>query len=130
MEADAYLVIGDRAVHLDTSPFEEAWDLGEQWGHWSKLPFVFAIWVARPGFTSPEAAAALSAARDDGVADLELIAHQEADKLSLSPAECLYYLRDNLHFFLSQQEEKALKLFRYHADRLGLIPDTSCLSAS
>lgn len=129
VEADAYLVIGDRAVHVDTSPFEVCWDLGEQWGLWSQLPFVFAMWVARPGWTSDEVAAVLSESRNEGVADLEVIAHREANGIGLSPAECLYYLRDNLHFYLADDERKALELFRSHADRLRLIPDSGCLRA-
>src|SRR5262245_8158595 len=45
---DAVLLIGDRAIHSPTARFAEVWDLGDEWSRWCGLPFVFAMWVARP----------------------------------------------------------------------------------
>ena len=64
-EADAILVIGDRAMDLDTHEFCESWDLGEQWLKETGLPFVFAMWVARDG-AMPEVASALQKSRRRG----------------------------------------------------------------
>ena len=48
-DADAVMLIGDRGMLPARGPFEVVWDLGEEWTRWTGLPFVFAMWVARPG---------------------------------------------------------------------------------
>jgi chorismate dehydratase len=120
--ADAVVMIGDRAMHPPRGEFVEIWDLADEWCRWSELSFVFAMWVARPGVTSPELGLALSAARDAGVAHLESIAAREAAGVGLSPAEALSYLRDNLYFHLGPREQRGLALFYRHAVELGLAP--------
>lgn len=137
--ADAILVIGDRAMHppksthlaprddisrseMSTMEFTEIWDLGDVWCRWAELPFVFAMWVARPGLDTTELAQQLSAARDQGVAHLNEIAAAEAPRYGLSHQQCLTYLRDNLHFYLHDRELRGLRKFHEHAVRLGLAP--------
>jgi chorismate dehydratase len=46
-QADAILLIGDRALLPPKEKFLATWDLGEEWFHWTGLPFVFAMWVAK-----------------------------------------------------------------------------------
>jgi len=120
--ADAVLLIGDRAIHAPDDSFVEAWDLGQQWCDWAGLPFVFAVWAARIDRDVEEIEAALVAARDAGVAQLEQIARDSATPLGLSVARCLEYLRDNLHFHLGPQEQRGLARFHQHAAQLGLLP--------
>ncbi|MCC9609139.1 menaquinone biosynthesis protein [Blastopirellula sp. JC732] len=122
VDADAVLIIGDRAIHAPSGEFVEIWDLGQVWREWSGKPFVFAAWVARPGFDTPQIAAALSAARDAGLAQLEEIAAAEAPRHRLTTEQCLTYLRDNLHFNLGPDEESGLALFHRHAVQRGLAP--------
>jgi chorismate dehydratase len=122
-QADAVLLIGDRAIHAPGGPFAAVWDLGEQWRLWSGLPFVFAMWVARAGVDLQGVDAALSEARDQGVRHLEQIASVEAAPLGLTERECLVYLRDNLHFYLGSDEQQGLELFYRRASRLGLAPE-------
>ena len=76
--ADAVLLIGDRGMLPTDGGFEFVWDLGEEWSRWTGLPFVFAMWIARPGVDLRGMDAALAAARDDGVARLEEIARHAA----------------------------------------------------
>ncbi len=121
-KGDALLVIGDRAIHPPADGFVAEWDLGDEWCRWAELPFVFAMWVARPGFASPELGRALEAARDAGVAHLAEIAAHEAAALRLTADDCLRYLRDNLYFHLGSREREGLALFRRHAAELGLAP--------
>ena len=136
--ADAILVIGDRAMHppncsplapreenfsrSEKTTFAEIWDLGDVWCRWAELPFVFAMWVARPGIDTTELAQQLSTARDQGVAHLNEIAAAEAPRYGLSHQQCLTYLRDNLHFYLHDRELRGLRTFYEHAIRLGLAP--------
>jgi chorismate dehydratase len=119
---DAILVIGDRAMHPPRTQFAEIWDLGDVWCRWAELPFVFAMWVARPGLDTTELAQQLSAARDRGVAHLNEIAAVEAPRYGLTHQQCLGYFRDNLHFYLHDRELRGLRLFYEHAVRLGLAP--------
>ncbi|HET6881485.1 MAG TPA: menaquinone biosynthesis protein [Pirellulales bacterium] len=120
VDADAVLVIGDRAMHSPGGgPFAEVWDLGDEWVRDTGLPFVFAMWVARPAFDGSQTERALSAARDLGLANLEAIAASEAAPLGLSRPQCISYLRDNLYFYLGERERRGLELFRTLASKLA-----------
>jgi chorismate dehydratase len=119
--ADAVLLIGDRAIHSPPGRFAEVWDLGDEWLRWSGLPFLFAMWVARPGVDLRNLEQALAEARDCGVANLEDIAAAEAAPLGLTIPQCLGYLRDNLHFSLGPEERRGLELFRQKASELGIV---------
>jgi len=124
--ADAILLIGDRAIHPTSGAFVEEWDLGDVWNRWAELPFVFAMWVARPGLDPAQlatAATALETARELGLASLPAIAAAEGPRVGLSAADAHGYLRDNLYFYLGRRELAGLELFRQHAVRLGLVPD-------
>jgi chorismate dehydratase len=121
--ADAVLLIGDRALGpADCSgAFQVVWDLGDEWCRWTGLPFVFAVWAARPGVELIGVVERLNAAKDAGKANLASIAAAEAGRHGLTVPQCLSYLRDNLHYDLGTREVEALSLFRRYADELGLI---------
>lgn len=121
--ADAVLLIGDRALSDVTGgSFQLVWDLGDEWCRWTGLPFVFAVWAARPGVAAPGLDDRLQAARDRGLANLAAIAAAEAPRHGLTTTQCLGYLRDNLHYHLGPREREALEVFHDHAGRLGLVP--------
>ena len=120
-QADAVLLIGDRAIYSPPGRFAEVWDLGDEWCQWTQLPFVFAMWVARAGNDLGQIEVALEQARNAGVADLEKIAAVEAPMLGLTRPECLSYLRDRLHFQMGPREREGLALYRRLAEELKLI---------
>jgi len=126
-EADAVLLIGDRAIHPPRDSFLGQWDLGDQWCRWSELPMVFAMWVARAGVDVSGIEPALESARDAGVAHLDEIAAAEAAAVHLTFEQCLSYLRDNLYFYLGPREQRGLELYLHHAQQLGLAPEESRL---
>ena len=121
-QADAVLVIGDRAIHAPSGEFLAVWDLGQEWCRWAELPFVFAMWVARAGTDLEGLDVALSAARDAGMQDLAEIAEREATEVDLPADQCLAYLRDNLYFYLGPREFHGLETFYQHAVALGMAP--------
>ncbi|MBX3415596.1 MAG: menaquinone biosynthesis protein [Pirellulales bacterium] len=121
-QADAVLLIGDRAIHSPGGRFAFVWDLGDQWCRWAELPFVFAMWTARSGVELDGLDAALAESRDQGVTHLEEIAAAEASPLGLTTPECLSYLRNNLHFYLGEREQRGLELYHRLAIKLGLAP--------
>jgi chorismate dehydratase len=120
-DADAVLLIGDRAIASKAegggrkgerkTDFLEVWDLGEKWSQWTELPFVFAMWVARPGVDPVEVGAILDAARDRGQRRLDEIASHEAPLLGISTELAAQYMRDNLHFKIGAAERAGLRKF-------------------
>jgi chorismate dehydratase len=122
ISTDAAVVIGDRGMLPTKADFDTVWDLGEQWFRWTGLPFVFAIWIARPGVDLHGLETVLAAARDDGLTRLEEIARREAPLLGLPEADCLSYLRDHLEFHLGQRQRQGLERFFALAGRHGLAP--------
>lgn len=130
-DADAVLLIGDRAIagreqgawsREAEEEFCDIWDLGEVWCRWTGLPFVFAMWIARPDVQAVEIASVLNAARDDGLRQLARIAAQEANVLGISRELATGYLRHNLHFKLGRKERAGLRLFYQLCVKNGLAP--------
>jgi chorismate dehydratase len=120
--ADAMLLIGDRGMLPTSGEFNFVWDLGEQWSAWTDLPFVFAMWIARPGVDLQGLEHVLSAARDDGLTRLEEIARCESPLLGISEEDCLSYLRDHLKFRLGDRQRQALQRFYKLAENQHLAP--------
>jgi len=123
--ADAVLMIGDRAMFPPDEPFPYTWDLGEEWFTWTGLPFVFAIWAARPGLATAALKEAFSEARDRGERALDAIARREAPLLGLPLATTVQYLTRNLHYRLGPAEQSGLHLFHELAVRNGLAPEST-----
>ncbi|HEX5051698.1 MAG TPA: MqnA/MqnD/SBP family protein [Planctomycetota bacterium] len=62
---DLVLLIGDCGLGAEPGA-REVWDLGAEWRRWTDLPFVFAVWVLRPGAHTKAVLPALAAARARG----------------------------------------------------------------
>lgn len=122
VEADAVVVIGDRAMHPLPGNWLVQWDLGDQWCRHYELSFVFAMWVARPGIDTEELEVQLAHARDRGLENVRAIAAREAPKHGLTTQQCLDYFQRNLYFYLGPRERSGLKLYYEHAVRMGLAP--------
>ncbi len=123
--ADAVLLIGDRGMTAAAGRFEFVWDLGQQWSEWTGLPFVFAMWVARPGPDLPGIGEVLSAARDEGLRQLPQIARREAASVGISEQDCLDYLGKNLNFHFGPRQRRGLERFYELAAEEGLAPLTT-----
>jgi chorismate dehydratase len=120
-DADAVLIIGDRAMKVDESGFEFSWDLGQEWFAMTGLPFVFAVWAAHSDQPLDRLDWVLSTCRDTGLENLERISARYAETYGLTREECLRYLRDNLNFELGADEKAGLELFFKYAAELSLI---------
>jgi len=121
-QADAVLLIGDRAIHPPTERFACVWDLGEEWTRETGLPFVFALWATRRGAQLGGLERELQRARDLGVSRLSEIARREARLLGLSEQVALDYLQNNLYYHLGREERRGLALFHELARRHRLAP--------
>ena len=120
--ADAVLLIGDRAIGSPHERFEAVWDLGNEWVGFSGLPFVFAMWVARQDVETESLAMVLAETRNRGEANLAAIAAAESASHGLTVPQCLTYLRDNLHYHFGPQERLGLSTFYRYSTSLGLAP--------
>ena len=110
-EADAVLLIGDRAMHHPDESFVEVMDLGEIWNEWTGLPFVFAMWVAQKDADTTGVAEVLERTRDLGVRHLHDIATTESPGLNLTVPVAEDYLRNNLYYTMTSAERAGLNLF-------------------
>ena len=121
--ADAALVIGDPAFDVDPATHNvDKIDLGNEWKAMTGLPFVYAMWVGRPGAASPAQCRALQQARDRGVGHLREIARDVGAGDPELERRSLEYLRDNLKYGLGDREAAGLRRFHELAADLGLVP--------
>jgi chorismate dehydratase len=117
---DAALIIGDPALYLD--PVEkrvEKIDLGEEWTAMTGQPFVWAFWAGRPGVMSAEALAALTTARDAGVAASDEIAAAYCGPARTALGQT--YLRDNIQYVMDAPEIAGVRRYYELAAQHGLI---------
>ncbi len=131
IDADAVLLIGDRAMHPAKGVYDEIWDLGDRWCRWTELPFVFAMWVARKNWLSRDhvdtekLADILQASRDQGVKHFEQIARSHAAAHGLTNEDLHRYFAENLHFRLGTGERNGLAAFQERSRSIGLLNPTS-----
>jgi chorismate dehydratase len=123
--ADAVLLIGDRAMTDPGGPFAAVVDLAEAWHDLTALPFVFALWVARPGVELGELPEALATSRAEGLAHAAEIARAAAPRLGIDEASGLDYLTRVLSYDLGAPELAGLRRFAAMAADLGLAPGGS-----
>lgn len=120
---DAALIIGDAALFLDHDALgARKIDLGAEWTAMTGLPFVWAFWAGRPGVVSPRAVAALTAARDAGVAASDEVAgaYCGPERAELGRT----YLRENIRYTVGEREEAGLRKYYELAARHGVVDTT------
>ncbi len=96
-------------------------DLGEDWGEWTGLPFVFSRWLVREGMERQDFLVlqdALFVGQEDWMNNLYKSTGPRNDLLML-PREVLEYVQ-GMRFFMGVPEEKAVELFQ---EKLSLLDD-------
>lgn len=132
--ADAALIIGDKALFLESGPQPvgrgsaarmvdvEKIDLGDLWLRTTGLPFVYAFWAGRPGALGPDEVRTLQRTRDlslDRIREIsELYFPRDAARQQVSDR----YLRDNIKYSLGADERSGLELFYRYAAEAGVVP--------
>lgn len=122
VDADAVLLIGDRAMRACLPGFAHAFDLGQEWHDWTGLPFVYAAWAVRAGVDLGPVAAVLQEAKRRGCANLGPIAAHEAPLLGLDAGYCRRYLGNIIRFDLGPRELAGLRHYYDLACELDLAP--------
>jgi chorismate dehydratase len=121
--ADAVLLIGDRAMRVPCDSFHDVVDLGEAWQSLTGLPFVFALWVARPDVDLGDLPDALENSRALGLSHADSLARLHGPRLGLDFRTCYDYLTRNLSYYLGEPEIAGLSRFATMAASLGLAPE-------
>ena len=105
-EGDAFLLIGDKVFDYE-GKFAYTYDLAEEWQKVTKLPFTFAVWVARKG-VAYEVRDELQAAFTYGVEHIyeAILESDYADRVY-----AYEYLAENIDFLFDIQKHNALKKF-------------------
>ena len=120
VDADAVLLIGDRAMHACLPGFRYAFDLGQEWHEWTGLPFVYAAWAVRAGVDLGPVLDAFYEAKRRGLQDVGPIAAREAPHLQLDAGFCRRYLANIIRFDLGPRELAGLNHYYMLACELGL----------
>jgi chorismate dehydratase len=118
---DAAVRIGDKALFDPRDDELYTYDIAEAWTAWTGLPFVFAVWAARPGVMDRELYRILHESRRRGSRALDTIALEHRWQGSPRPEVALEYLAEFIHFRLGAVEVDAIKRFHGLAAELGLI---------
>jgi chorismate dehydratase len=104
----AAVIIGDRTFGLENK-FRYSYDLAEEWQKFTKLPFVFACWVANrelPAGFITSFNSALKSGLDNRPKLIEEL--KTAEKYNTDVAE---YLNKSISYELDSNKRKALDLF-------------------
>jgi chorismate dehydratase len=127
---DAALVIGDRALEVDTS-----WstrflriDMGDWWWRQTNLPMVFGLWAARMDWIeqNPSAYATISdALRQAKTAGLgsafEAVLDVAEQRTGLARSRLQNYYRSQLNFDLTADHLAGMELYRSQLKKHGLL---------
>ena len=140
-ECDAAVRIGDKALFEPLPEGSYVFDLGEAWTKLTSLPFVFAVWAARPAVVDRDLYVAFHASRRMGARVVDLIAEDYTWQGRQWPEISKPYLRDNMRYRLGSSEVRAIRAFWRAAHelrllesrpepRLGVFSKTACEAAA
>lgn len=128
-EHDAALLIGDSAlqISLHDSPYR-LYDLGHEWKALTGKPFVFAFWAVRLEALKRQPKgldliAAFQRSREHGLQpeNINVIAEEWGRKLTMTHAEVVEYLTQNIDYYLDRENHAGLQLFLNYAHEVGII---------
>ena len=132
--ADAALIIGDPALHLDPGLTE--WrgrplfvhDLGAEWVETTGLPMVFAVWAVKHLAADPDDPAVFQASAAYGLAHIDEIVKREGVERGYPADLARRYLTEHISYEFGAAEQSSLEYFLRAAADLGLAPPLPELS--
>jgi predicted solute-binding protein len=118
-EADAALIIGDPALHIDpaTTPYA-CLDLGGEWVSWTGLPMVFAVWSARAELIQAAYTQAFRDSLRHGLDHIEDIVREESPRRGVSPELTRAYLTRHIVFELGERDYEGMRRYLEMAQAL------------
>jgi len=121
----AQLLIGDKVICEEPEGLPYQLDLGEAWKELTGLPFVFAVWTARPGLDGPvvgNLSAQLDRAKRLGLEKIEELLSLYAEPRGWPREIARRYLCESLKFDIGPRQLQAIRLFHDLAARHGAVP--------
>jgi len=115
------LLIGDAALAAE-GRFRYTLDLGAAWKELTGLPFVFAVWVARPGVLGAGDVQLLQESLAAGLEARESIAQAWARGRGGDAQQHLAYLSSSIRYRLDEPALAGLREFLRRAARAKLLP--------
>jgi chorismate dehydratase len=135
--ADAAVLIGDPALlALEGRDVLEAqlgpcqwFDLAHEWHTRTGLPWVAAVWAARPGAIADASHLRTNQTIDDlnqsrihGLEHIDDLVTEWTPRIAIPPATVRAYLSHNIHYTLDDACTEALHVFRRYAAEIGALP--------
>jgi chorismate dehydratase len=120
---DTLLVIGDKVVthHPAEGIYRHVLDLGEAWKDHTGLPFVFAVWMARPDTKLGDWPKRMTQLRQANAQRIGAIVGRYAAPLGWPTVLAREYLEDCLRFEVGPRQLEAMAQFWQRAAQHGLI---------
>lgn len=119
-EADAALIIGDKALHYHAE-YSNKLDLAAEWNDLTGLPFVFAFWAGISPEITGEDINALQESYRLGAQNIDTICEKFAKNQPYKASFYADYLNQNISFDFSDKEQEGLLEFYRYAFYYGLI---------
>lgn len=130
--ADAAILIGDPALlaleerynRMERTGEELVYrDLAAEWNLLTGLPFVSAVWGAAHGSLLDERIAEdFIASRDHGLANIDAIVAEWAERLPIPESTVRSYLTGNIHYVLDEECVEGMRGFFRMAAECGVLP--------
>ena len=118
--ADAALVIGDPALHVDRQRYRIL-DLAAEWRRLTGRPFVFAVWAVREGVPEEDMVPALQSSLGAGLEEMDAIIDRAVAELGLAREVVERYLLQHLNYVMGSDELAGLEEFYRRAHAHGMI---------
>ena len=114
--ADAALIIGDPALHLEPAGLPLAWlDLGAEWKQMTGLPFVFAVWAGRPEYLSQPWERLFLDSLEYGLERVDEIVARESVRRNVPASLAKCYLTRYIQFRLGDRHYSGMERFLEYA---------------
>ena len=124
----ALLLIGDDCLRARAMwPDWRFLDLGQAWFEWTGLPFVFAVWTARPGVLTAALRRKLNDALNLGQLEISSLAKASRAATKQSEAYLTNYLTKVIRNRLDQRCMQGLVEFARRAVELEILPKSAML---
>jgi chorismate dehydratase len=126
----ARLLIGDKVVCDEPAGFPYQLDLGSEWKAMTGLPFVFAVWMARPDVGNlQQLHAHLERAKQSGLREIGRIIHDHAVPRGWPAELAREYLTHNLRYDVGARELEAIRTFHRLAIEEAIVPAADARAA-
>ncbi|HEY2800005.1 MAG TPA: menaquinone biosynthesis protein [Chthoniobacterales bacterium] len=116
------LFIGDQAIRFRAKMDDglQILDLGSAWKAQTALPFVYALWLVRPGY--PRKSEIVEELRSLGKRNLQNLEAVIAAQPAVDHAFCAFYFRECLRFSFDEREKAGFRKFAELCVRQKLLP--------